>query len=207
MTGTGERRWREESVNADRGRGGRGPASPFRNPCLMAGLILALAVQGCGPSGGEADGRRAGPPRAGDVLPALEVETRDGESVTLDRYRGRAVLLNLWATWCPPCRAEMPFLQALSERYGDAGLAVVGISVDDPGARPALEAFLGQVGVDYDILLDPGMGSMDRLGVLGLPATFLADTAGTVTLVRMGPVSEADTVFLAGIEAVLPEGS
>ena len=146
----------------------------------------------------------SGPPRAGDALPALQAESLEGATVTLADYQGQAVLLNLWATWCPPCRAEMPYFQELAERYEDRGLAVVGISVDDPGARDILEDFLVEAGVEYDILLDPAMVSMDELGVLGLPATFLVDATGVVTTVRAGPVMEGDQSFLDAIEAILP---
>ena len=148
-----------------------------------------------------------GPPRAGDALPDIRAESLDGATVSLADYQGRPVLLNLWATWCPPCRAEMPYFQELAERFQERGLAVVGISVDDPGARDLLEAFLEESGVDYDILLDPSMVSMDRLGVLGLPATFLVDSDGVVTLVRAGPVPESDQSFVDAIEAMLPAGA
>jgi cytochrome c biogenesis protein CcmG/thiol:disulfide interchange protein DsbE len=146
----------------------------------------------------------AGPPRAGDALPALTARSLEGEPVSLASYRGEGVLLNLWATWCPPCRAEMPYFQELSREYGPRGLRVVGVSVDNAGARDLLEAFLVEAGVEYDILLDPGMGSMDELGVLGLPATFLVDPQGVVRHVRAGPVQEGDTAFVRQLEGILP---
>jgi cytochrome c biogenesis protein CcmG/thiol:disulfide interchange protein DsbE len=155
---------------------------------------------GCVPEG-------SGPPRAGDALPALTATTLDGESVALADYRGEAVLLNLWATWCPPCRAEMPYFQELSREYGPQGLNVVGVSVDNAGARDLLEDFLVEAGVDYDILLDPGMASMDELGVIGLPATFLVDPQGVLRHVRAGPVQEGDAAFIREIEAILPAGA
>lgn len=162
-----------------------------------AALACLLVVGACVPEG-------SAPPRAGDALPSLTATTLDGESVALADYRGEAVLLNLWATWCPPCRAEMPYFQRLSREYGPRGLAVVGVSVDNAGARDLLEAFLVEAGVDYDILLDPGMVSMDELGVLGLPATFLVDTEGVVRHMRAGPVQEGDTTFTRQIEEILP---
>jgi DsbE subfamily thiol:disulfide oxidoreductase len=127
-----------------------------------------------------------------------------GDTVALEAYRGQGVLLNLWATWCPPCRAEMPYLQQLENEYRDRGLRVVGISVDDRSARGLVAEFLEESGVRYDILLDPAMNSMDQLGVLGLPATFLVDPDGVVRHMRAGPISEGDQSFLDQLEAVLP---
>lgn len=162
-------------------------------------LGLLLAFGACGVEAPQ------GPPRAGDRLPALVAVDLLGDSVSTADYRGSALLLNLWATWCPPCRAEMPYLQALQDRFGAAGLAVVGVSVDDPGARRQLEAFLAEAGVTYDILLDPEMESMDALGAVGLPVTLLVDPEGVVRLFRTGPVVEGDERFLDAIRALLPE--
>ncbi|MEJ2540107.1 MAG: TlpA disulfide reductase family protein [Gemmatimonadota bacterium] len=165
----------------------------------LSRLAVLVAVTACVPEGD-------GPPRAGDPLPDLRVRSLAGAEVALSSYRGRAVLLNLWATWCPPCRAEMPYFQELSRAYGPRGFAVVGVSVDNAGARELLEAFLTEAGVEYDILLDPTMTSMDELGVLGLPASFLVDPDGVVRLVRTGPVPEGDTLFLQQLESLLPSG-
>lgn len=164
----------------------------------MAGLLLVLA--GCGVEVPQ------GPPRAGDPLPDLAALDLGGDSVSTADYRGRALLLNLWATWCPPCRAEMPYLQELQDRFGPAGLSVVGVSVDDRGARRQLDEFVAEAGVRYDILLDPEMESMDLLGVMGLPVTLLVDPEGVVRLFRTGPVDEADERFLDAIRALLPQG-
>ncbi|HSG50050.1 MAG TPA: TlpA disulfide reductase family protein [Longimicrobiales bacterium] len=158
----------------------------------------ALTVAACGLEAPQ------GPPRAGDPLPEMTAVDLQGREVRLADYEGRAVLLNLWATWCPPCRAEMPYLQELQDRFGDQGLSVVGISVDDSGARRQLDQFLAESGVEYDILLDPDMDSMDLLGVLGLPATLLVDAEGVVKLFRTGPISEEDQRFVDAVRALLP---
>ena len=167
----------------------------------VAASLAAAAVwsAGCGAE------RPQGPPRAGDPVPAFSVVSLEGAEVALADYQGQAVILNLWATWCPPCRAEMPYLQELQDRFREDGLAVVGISVDNTGARASLEAFLREAGVTYDILLDPAMRSMDLFGVLGLPATFLVDPSGVVTHMRTGPIMEGDESFVAEIQAILPE--
>lgn len=162
--------------------------------CGSAVAVLAA----CGAEEG------SGPPRVGEAMPALQVTTLQGDTVSTARYEGRPLVINLWATWCPPCRAEMPYLQELASEYEDRGLVMVGISVDDRRARDAVEAFLDESGVDYDILLDPRMSSMDRLGVLGLPATYLVGPDGTLSHIRRGPIEEGDAAFLAALEAILP---
>ena len=159
-----------------------------------------MLVGGCAPGEG-----RIGPPRAGDGLPELEATSLAGDAVLSSSYQGQGLLLNLWATWCPPCRAEMPYLQELAEEYEGRGLSVVGISVDGTSARDLLEQFLEEAGVEYEILLDPSMVTMDQLGLIGLPATFLVDASGTISHVRTGPIVEGDESFIAEIEAILTE--
>lgn len=171
-------------------------------------LAILLTLPGCGGDGGGA--LRSSPPREGDVLPLTrgqEAEswfaapTLDGDTVTVADLRGSPVLINLWATWCPPCREEIPYLQSLHESHPD--LQVVGVSVDDRGALRAVREYLTVQGVTYTILLDPGMRFMDLFGVPGLPATFLVDPSGTVTFTRIGPVMEGDVPFERALQELL----
>jgi peroxiredoxin len=133
-----------------------------------------------------------------------KIEVRqEGKYVSLESMEGKVVLLNLWATWCAPCRHETPFLQSLyEERQGD-GLEIVGISMDTGDAGDLVEEFVGEYGVTYTILLDPQMRGMELYQVLGLPATFLIDRDGTLTWMRFGPVGETDTDFLNALDAAL----
>jgi cytochrome c biogenesis protein CcmG, thiol:disulfide interchange protein DsbE len=79
---------------------------------------------------------------AGDTVPEFGAPLLDGDSLHLASLRGQPVLLNIWATWCAPCREEMPALQALHEEYGPRGLRIIGVSVDSRGAEPAIRRFL-----------------------------------------------------------------
>jgi thiol-disulfide isomerase/thioredoxin len=164
----------------------------------LAGAVLLAA--GCG--GGDG-GLPAAPPRVGDAVPDLTFAVLEGDSLALPELAGSPALINLWATWCPPCRAEIPFLQTLHEEYGPRGLQVVGISEDNAGALDQVEDFLGEAGVTYANVLDPRSEAMDAFRLLGLPATYLVDAEGRIVLVRAGPVSEADTEFLDTIEALV----
>lgn len=168
---------------------------------LASGLAALLAASACA-----GDGTRTGPPRQGDALPAFAAATLAGDTVQLTEAEG-PLLVNLWATWCTPCRAETPYLQSIHEAHADRGLEVVGISVDDRGSRAAVERFVEEFGVTYTILHDPSMTSMDVFGVIGLPATYLVDRSGTVTFARLGPVMEGDPAFEGAIERLLDPGS
>ena len=165
--------------------------SQLRGPLLAA----VLAVLACAAP--------AGKPGVGAHAPELEATSLSGEPVALSSFEGEPVLLNLWATWCAPCRRETPYLQTLHERYRDRGLRVVGVTVDTRGSADAVREFLDEFGVTYTILADPDMVSMDRYAVIGLPATFLLDRAGVIRHVVVGPVAEGDAAFDAALAAVL----
>ena len=142
-------------------------------------------------------------PRIG--APALEYVTTslEGDSVSLASMRGEVVLLNLWATWCLPCRTETPYLQSISETYGHRGLRVVGVSQDVGNAREDIRAFVEQFGVTYTILHDPQMRGLDLYQVNGLPGTFLIDREGILRWMQYGPIREGDPAFLQALDDAL----
>jgi peroxiredoxin len=147
----------------------------------------------------------APPPRAGVGTPApnLTALTLAGDTVALSSFRGRPVLLNLWATWCTPCRREAPYLQDIATRLRTEGLEVVGVSLDRAGFEPEVRAFVAEFGVTYTVLRDPAMIAMERYPVAGLPATFLLDRAGTIRWSVAGPVEEGDRDFEAALRDLL----
>jgi cytochrome c biogenesis protein CcmG/thiol:disulfide interchange protein DsbE len=127
--------------------------------------------------------REGGTPAA----PAFTLERLDGEGeLALESLRGKAVVLNFWASWCGPCREEMPVLQAGWERWQDEDVAFVGIDVKD--FRGDARAFLDEYGVTYPNVYD-GKGSMvGRYGVTGFPETYFIDADGDVVYRIAGPV-------------------
>ena len=164
-----------------------------------AGLALLLFVAAC--LGVGADLR---PPRTGDAAPDFEaIALKGGQTVSLADYHGGPVLVNLWATWCGPCRFETPYLESVYEEYRDRGLKIAGVSVDSRASIEAVEAFLADNGVTYDILLDPDMTSTDVFAAIGLPASFLIDSDGVIIFDRFGPILEGDPDFLAALEDAL----
>src|SRR5207237_2073626 len=92
-----------------------------------------------------------GGPAIGSVAPEFELASLDGKKVRLSDFRGKAVLLNFWATWCQPCRIEMPWFEALQKQYGPQGFQVLGIAVDD-ASKEDIAKFAKDIGVNYPIL-------------------------------------------------------
>ena len=123
----------------------------------------------------------APPPDPDDPIPApdFEIATRSGEPFRLSDHRGEVVVLNLWATWCPPCRHEIPDFIALQEELGDQGLTVVGVALDE-GGWDAVGPFADEMGINYPVAVDDG--TVDGLygPTVSFPTTFIIDREGNV---------------------------
>jgi cytochrome c-type biogenesis protein len=162
-----------------------------------AGLLGLLATAGaCAVSD-------SGPPRVGEPAREYAAATLAGDMVSLESLRGKVVLLNLWATWCAPCRAETPYLQSIYEENRERDFVIVGISMDTGDAADDVAMFVEEYAVDYTILHDPRMAGMELYQVLGLPATFLIDREGVLRWMRYGPIAEGDPDFLRALEEAL----
>lgn len=148
-------------------------------------LAGAVGVGACGGEG-EGDRRSLRPLRAGDAAPEWRSETLAGEEVAIGEG---LLLLNVWATWCIPCRQEMPDLQALHEEFGERGLTVVGVSIDGGNARGEVERFLGEYGITFGIVHDPEERVTREFRTVGVPETFLVDGEGVVLRRWIGPVT------------------
>jgi len=128
--------------------------------------------------------RRHGAPRlVGDVrgmtAPNFDLATLDGRRVKLSDYRGKAVLLNFWATWCAPCKVEMPWFVDLQKKYGNDGLVILGVAMDDSEA-PKIAEFASEMGVNYPVLLGTDKVSEDYGNVEFLPTSFYIDRDGRI---------------------------
>ena len=108
-------------------------------------------------------------------------EVGDGAAArTLADYRGEVVLLNIWATWCGPCRAEMPSIEALHRTFGPRGLRIVAVSVDDPGQQKVVRAFARELGLTFEILHDPTHDIQRAYQTTGVPETFVLGRDGVI---------------------------
>jgi cytochrome c biogenesis protein CcmG/thiol:disulfide interchange protein DsbE len=134
--------------------------------------------------------RLAGNP-AGAPAPEFELKSLDGRTVRLSDYRGKAVLLNFWATWCSPCKIEMPWFDELQNKYRAQGLEVIGIAMDDAGEETVAK-FVKDLGVNYTILMGKEALGEAYGGVLGLPTTFYIDRQGRIVDQVVGLVSHSD---------------
>jgi len=137
------------------------------------------------------------------VLQPLAARTLDDHAVTLESLRGQPVLLNVWATWCEPCRRELPVLQALAEQYKGQGLKVVGVSVDRNKTLAELRRFVARRNLTYAMWHDKADAASGILGVGTLPATFLISSAGIVMWKSSGVVVPKDPGLARSIKAAL----
>lgn len=135
---------------------------------------------------------QANPAQEGDSILNLEFVSLDGDKASLASLRGRAVLLNLWATWCLPCIKEIPELALLHKFYETAGLVVVGVSIDDADAIDKVRRFVSERKIPFPVWLDPEMQISRSLRVQGVPATFVIDRAGRIVLRRVGAITADD---------------
>ena len=132
----------------------------------------------------------------------LGVPSLNGKTLRLADYRGKVVFLNFWATWCPPCKEEMPAMERLYQRYRDKGLVVLAVSVDSEGA-PIVVPFVKEYKLTFPIGLDPKMTVADRYGVRGLPTSFLVNKTGTLVALALGPREWDGKAGQALIESLL----
>lgn len=118
----------------------------------------------------------------GTQAPNIEAQVLipTGGTRSLASYRGHIVLLNVWATWCQPCREELPALELLHREFAARGLSVVAISIDAPGMEAAVRRFAADHRLTFDILYDPSGSAVSILGARGIPVSVLIDRAGVI---------------------------
>lgn len=167
-------------------------------------VAWALTAVACG-GGGNDDG----PARVevGLPVPAYRTVSLSGDSVSLADQRGEVVLLNVWATWCHPCRDEIPELRTIHKKYEQRGLHLVGVTVDAEGAEENIREFMKEFEMTYPVWLDPAERISTQFLVVGVPATFLIDRRGVLRWRKTGPVQPNDTTLTAAIERALADGA
>lgn len=122
-----------------------------------------------------------------DVKRAPDFELLDvnGKKVKLSDFKGKIIILDFWATWCPPCRAEIPGFIELYKKYKDKGVEIIGISLDEGGVRDVLP-FIKEFGVNYTILIGNYKVTQDYGGIRGIPTTFVIDRKGNIRAKYVG---------------------
>lgn len=142
--------------------------------------------------------------RPGQMPPALEARDLAGKVHALGDYRGKVVLLNFWATWCPPCRREMPSMERLRLKMADRELAILALDSVEPVED--VQAFLATMNLGFPILLDPEGTNTRRWKVYALPTTFLIDRQGRIRYVLKGGAEWDEGEAVEAIETLLREG-
>ena len=147
---------------------------------IVAGIVLLLA--GVLAAGVHLLGDELFPVSVGSEAPPMQASTLAGTKRTksLADYKGKVVLLNVWATWCEPCRVEMPSIEKLHRDFGPQGLAVVAVSVDDAGAEDRVREFAKELGITFEILHDPTRATSTSYQITGYPETFIIARDGTI---------------------------
>ena len=166
---------------------------------LIAAAALSLAFAGCS-SSKPVNAASLKPEKDRKSAPDFSLKDADGRTVRLSDYKGKVVLLDFWATWCGPCKIEIPWFMEFERKYKDRSFAVIGVAMDDEG-WDVVKPFISDLGVNYRIVQGTDMTAQLYGGVQALPTTFLIDRLGRVASVHVGLASKRD--FEDGIEKLL----
>jgi cytochrome c-type biogenesis protein len=151
---------------------------------------------------------------AGERPPAIDVgrpaphyaaRTLSGDSASISGLGGKVVLLNIWATWCHPCREEIPYLETLYEQHRADGLEIVGVSIDTRGQEEAIREFVQEFRMTYPIWRDPDERIQSTFLALGVPASYLIDRKGVLRWRRIGVIRASDTTLTQALASALAD--
>lgn len=140
----------------------------------------------------------------GDPMPAYTAKYLDGKPLNLAGEKGNVIFLNVWATWCGPCRFETPELQALQNQYAAKGLKVIGVSVDE-GETEAVKTFVAEQKITYPIALDPEGRIANLLQTTVLPTSLLLDRNGKIVWRQIGAIMPNDAKLKGAVEKAVAE--
>jgi thiol-disulfide isomerase/thioredoxin len=160
---------------------------------LLIILPLMLLVTGC------LAGREPSGAQVGELAPDFQLQSLGGEAISLSELRGSPVMLNFWTTWCPPCRAEMPYIQQIYEEWSGRGLVLLAINIGESSAQA--KGFLEFYNLSLPVLLDTKKNVARKYNITGIPATFFIDEDGIIQEKIIGafPSKEAIEGYLDSI--------
>jgi peroxiredoxin len=169
-------------------------------------LFLFLLIVACPSAFAKAERPQAPPAdllQAGSMAPDFTLKDLAGNTVTLSQYRGKVVFLNFWATWCQPCRAEMPAMERLNEVYGSQNFVMLAVNAEEDAET--VEAFLKEHPHSFTVLLDQEAKAQSLYGVYRFPETFLIDKRGKIVERYLGVRDWSGVDFLKKINALMKE--
>ncbi|HYO82282.1 MAG TPA: TlpA disulfide reductase family protein [Bryobacteraceae bacterium] len=158
----------------------------------VAGLLLFTLLAACS-SGNSEPGRKNEVKTAAQrkQAPNWTLKDSDGRAVSLADYKGKVVLLNFWATWCGPCKIEIPWFIEFEQKYKDRGFAVLGVAMDDEGWE-VVKPYIVKNKVNYRTVMGTDMVAQQYGGVESLPTTFVIDKDGRIASTHIGLISKGD---------------
>jgi peroxiredoxin len=162
----------------------------MRNRIIAIAAALALAVPAlAGTAGGPA--------------PPFSLASREGKDVSLSQYQGQVVMINFWASWCGPCRQEMPLLESIYKKYNKLGFTMIGVNVE-PDSKAAVD-WLKETPVSFPILFDKDSKVSKLYDVAGMPSTVIIDRAGKVRVLHRGYKPGDENEYMDSIRSLIRE--
>ena len=158
---------------------------------LAAALVVGCFFQGCSSSPTLVRAASVKPDKERHEAPDFALKDADGKTVRLSEYRGKVVLLDFWATWCPPCKLEIPWLIDIERKNKNRGFEVLGVSMDDEGWE-VVKPFMKEVGMNYRVVIGNDSTAEMYGNVESLPETFLIDRQGKIAAIHIGLASRKD---------------
>lgn len=138
-----------------------------------------------------------------DEAPDFTLKSLDGGNLRLEEYRGQVVLINFWASWCGPCRQEMPLLDRLHHRYEDTGFAVLGINVE--GDSDSAQEIVDKTKVTFPILIDVGQKVSELYNLEAMPSTVVVDRDGVIRYIHLGYKPGDEAKYVEVVKALIRE--
>jgi peroxiredoxin len=156
---------------------------------LAAAVVLALPASGAGSASGPA--------------PQFTLDARNGSKISLSQYKGQVVMLNFWASWCGPCRQEMPLLENIYKKYNKMGFTLIGVNVE-PDSKAA-EGFLKETPVSFPVIYDKDSTVSKAYDVSGMPSTVIIDRKGNIRVLHRGYKPGDENEYLDSIRSLVRE--
>lgn len=148
--------------------------------CIMTGLIVFMLYQ-------VMEDHKMKKPQIGEQAPNFQLTTLENQEMSLQQFGGKAVVLNFWASWCEPCRTEMPALTQLYEKYQQKGLVVLGVNIAETDVTAS--QFVKQYQLNFPIWMDRDREIVDLYKIGPIPSTYFIDPNGNITHIQEGPLN------------------
>jgi len=172
--------------------------TPRHSAAVLSAVLAVIGLAAC--SSGVKAAEPVKPEKERHSAPDFQLKDGDGKTVHLSDYKGKVVLLDFFATWCGPCKIEIPWFKEFERTHKDKGFSVLGVAMDDEGWE-VVKPFLQELGVNYRVVMGNDPTAQAYGGVDALPTTFLIDREGRIAAVHVGLTGRKD--FENGIEKLL----